>query len=268
MVKYAKKQPFLAFFSLLFIVFYTGCKKPVLSPETRILGKGGMGNSHTYPMNSKAAYLEALQHNLDGVEVDIQLTKDGQLIAFHSERLEEVTNMSGYVYDYTWQELQENCRYNDHRFKLYTLISLDEILEIFPAGAFLSLDVKLFIPNNEQASQYLSTYVQALKNVYNRKPDIVLESSFHYYAEILKTVHPQVPVFLVTNDVYQGMATAINLNLAGIVVPDTEANAAVMESARNKAIRIGIWQTAKNIHYSLDLKPDFFQTNNVSRFGK
>ena len=266
MVSLWKKYGFIGLFMLL--SGFSGCKKPEFSPVIKILGKGGMGNSHMYPMNSKASYMEALLYNLDGVEVDVQLTKDAQLAAFHTENLEATTNMTGRIYDYTWEELQEQCRYNNHRFRSYSLISLDEITEIYPPDALLSLDIKIFIPSDEEADAYMNAYINALRDLYTKHRNIMLESSSPYYARMLKAVNEQIPVLLVSNSASEGLDLVIDNELDGIVLPDTEANEDVMERARNHGMMVVIWETSKSIHYSLDLEPDFFQATSVKRFGR
>ena len=38
---------------------------------------------------------------VDGIELDVQLTKDGELVVIHDEKIDRTTDGSGYVKDYT-----------------------------------------------------------------------------------------------------------------------------------------------------------------------
>lgn len=42
----------------------------------------------------------------DGIELDVQLTKDGELVIIHDETVDRVSDGSGYVRDYTLAELK------------------------------------------------------------------------------------------------------------------------------------------------------------------
>lgn len=43
----------------------------------------------------------------DGVELDVQLTKDGELVVAHDEWIDRVSNGSGRIADYTLEELKK-----------------------------------------------------------------------------------------------------------------------------------------------------------------
>ncbi|MDD6193875.1 MAG: glycerophosphodiester phosphodiesterase family protein [Lachnospiraceae bacterium] len=66
------------------------------------------GLSMKCPENTLLAFEKAAQiPNIRGIELDVQLTKDGQVVVFHDETLERVTCGSGRLMDYTLQELRE-----------------------------------------------------------------------------------------------------------------------------------------------------------------
>ena len=41
----------------------------------------------------------------DGIELDVQMTKDGELVVIHDETINRVSNGKGWVKDYTYEEL-------------------------------------------------------------------------------------------------------------------------------------------------------------------
>ncbi len=59
----------------------------------------------TIPENSMAAFSSAIEHGY-GIEFDIQLTKDEQIVVFHDDTLNRVCGIDGRVDDYTYEELQ------------------------------------------------------------------------------------------------------------------------------------------------------------------
>jgi glycerophosphoryl diester phosphodiesterase len=64
------------------------------------------GSSGTYAEHTRAAYLQALADGVDGVECDVHLSRDGQLVCIHDTTLERTTSGSGDVADHTVAELR------------------------------------------------------------------------------------------------------------------------------------------------------------------
>ena len=55
-----------------------------------------------YPENTLLAFEKAMNvQGLTGIELDIQLTKDGELVVIHDERVDRTTEGIGFVRDYT-----------------------------------------------------------------------------------------------------------------------------------------------------------------------
>ncbi|NRG45209.1 glycerophosphodiester phosphodiesterase [Bacillus sp. CRN 9] len=65
------------------------------------------GLSGHYPENTMAAFQAAMDSGADGIELDVQMTKDGQLVIIHDERIDRTTDGNGYVKDFTYEELNE-----------------------------------------------------------------------------------------------------------------------------------------------------------------
>ena len=65
------------------------------------------GASSYAPENTMSAFRLGLEMGANGIETDVQRTKDGVLVLFHDDTLTRVTGQSGSVKDYTYAELQE-----------------------------------------------------------------------------------------------------------------------------------------------------------------
>lgn len=66
------------------------------------------GFSGKYPENTLLAFLKAVEEGCDGIEMDVHLTKDGEVVIIHDEKLDRTcTNGTGYVRDYTLKELKQ-----------------------------------------------------------------------------------------------------------------------------------------------------------------
>lgn len=65
------------------------------------------GCSQCYPENTITSFTKAMEiPGLAGIELDIQLTKDGELVVIHDERVDRTTDGIGFVRDYTLKELK------------------------------------------------------------------------------------------------------------------------------------------------------------------
>lgn len=59
------------------------------------------------PENTMAAFKKALAINADGIELDVQLTKDGELVICHDHTIDRTSNGTGWIKDFTLAELRQ-----------------------------------------------------------------------------------------------------------------------------------------------------------------
>ena len=64
------------------------------------------GASAHAPENTMTAFQLALDVHADGIELDVMLSKDGEVVVIHDDTVDRTTDGSGRVKDMTWQELQ------------------------------------------------------------------------------------------------------------------------------------------------------------------
>ena len=65
------------------------------------------GFSGIYPENTMLAFRKAIEIGADGIELDVHLSKDGQVMIIHDEALKRTTGLDGVVSDYTRAELEK-----------------------------------------------------------------------------------------------------------------------------------------------------------------
>ena len=65
------------------------------------------GASGYAPENTLDAFRKAVEMGADGIELDVQMTKDGELVVIHDETINRVSNGKGWVKDYTYEELKK-----------------------------------------------------------------------------------------------------------------------------------------------------------------
>ncbi|MCM3389157.1 glycerophosphodiester phosphodiesterase [Ureibacillus chungkukjangi] len=91
------------------------------------------GYSAKYPENTLAAFRAAADLPIDGVEFDVHLTKDQQVVVIHDESINRTSNGQGFVKDMTLQALRgfDYGGWFSKEFAGETIPTLSEVLTIF-----------------------------------------------------------------------------------------------------------------------------------------
>ena len=67
---------------------------------------GHRGASGYAPENTLPAFKMAADMGADGVELDIQMTKDGEIVVCHDETIDRTSSGKGWLKDFTFDELR------------------------------------------------------------------------------------------------------------------------------------------------------------------
>lgn len=102
------------------------------------------GASGTHPENTMAAFKKAVSLPIEGVELDVHLSKDGVPVVIHDEAVDRTTDGAGFVKDLTFDELKEldAGSWFSEEFRGERIPSLREVLELF-AGTGHRLNIEL-----------------------------------------------------------------------------------------------------------------------------
>jgi glycerophosphoryl diester phosphodiesterase len=103
------------------------------------------GSAGTHPENTMIAFYEAERVGADGIELDVQLTKDGQIVVIHDETIDRTTDGTGWVKDFTYRELQQfNAVYKfADQYDVCRIPLLEEVLAwIHPTSLLLNIELK------------------------------------------------------------------------------------------------------------------------------
>ena len=88
------------------------------------------GCSQRYPENTQLAFEKALElKSLEGIELDIQLTRDGELVVIHDERVDRTTEGIGFVRDYRLTELKRLHIYADEN-PSQCILTMEEVFDL------------------------------------------------------------------------------------------------------------------------------------------
>ncbi|KAJ3351267.1 hypothetical protein GGF32_004403 [Allomyces javanicus] len=83
----------------------TGFRMTAAAKRPRCLGHRGV--AALYPENTMASFQAALAAGADGIELDIRMTKDHEIVVLHDTTLDRTTTGKGNVTDRTWDEVKQ-----------------------------------------------------------------------------------------------------------------------------------------------------------------
>ena len=103
------------------------------------------GYSRMAPENTLLAYRSAIEAGADMVEMDINLTRDGELVLIHDHFLERTTNGIGLIQDYTLDEIKQlDAGYHfQPRVEGACIPTVEEAIQLInKAGVLVCLEIK------------------------------------------------------------------------------------------------------------------------------
>lgn len=155
------------------------------------------GFSGKYLENTMESFQAAYEAGADGIELDVQLTQDGEVIIFHDATLDRLTNTSGWIAEWTAQELS-NVRMpqmTENGMKMYAIPTFDEYMEWAQEKELITnIEIKSITSEDYGLERKVLKYIQE----YGVEEKIVI-SSFHKDALLrVKEINPTMECGLLT----------------------------------------------------------------------
>ena len=158
------------------------------------------GASGYAPENTLEAFALAVRQGADGIELDVQLSSDGIPVVIHDETIDRVTEKTGYVKDYTLQELKELIVLKD-KFPEYgqsKIPTLKEVLEtVKPSGIQVNIELKTGIYWYPDIEKKVAEIVEET----GMKEKIIYSSFNHYSVQRIKEIVPDADTAYLYSDV-------------------------------------------------------------------
>ena len=273
--KFVNTLSILVFIIVLYL-FYTNVKPEIRNLNRNtigILGHRGMSKSYHYPGNSLPSILEALRIGALGCELDIQLTKDGSLVAYHHKDLDQNTNFEGAIRDYEADELK-NCYYKGDYVEKVSLVLVDQLFELLGKNSkyIFSFDCKFNIDDEKDRIAYYIEFIDAIEMLINKHlldNRIFIESDHVDFHHLLKLRKINVRQFITGKGVEKGLRIASKLGLFGIGVGSRISKKEV-EKAHNLGVYVMTWTPTNAFSNAQAVRknPDYIQTAYLTHLVK
>lgn len=137
------------------------------------------GYSALYPENTMLAFKEAEKAGADGLELDVQLTKDGEVVVIHDEKIDRTTDGTGFIKNLTLKELRQyNACYKFKKLQGKTPIpTLEEVFQWMQTNRLIC---NIELKNGVFRYQGMEEKVIELIEKYQLAKRIVVSSFNHY----------------------------------------------------------------------------------------
>lgn len=149
------------------------------------------GNKSEYPENSLAAFQSAVELGVEGIELDVHLSKDNEMVVIHDETLDRTTNKSGEVQTLTLAELkQANLLNVDGSVSEELLPTLAEVLNLLDELTFTG-DLNIELKTDQNEYQGIEKRVKELIESKPRNYTIIYSSFNWHTINRMKKLEPQ-----------------------------------------------------------------------------
>lgn len=176
--------------------------------------------------NTLPSFQKAMEIGVDGIELDVRLTADGELVVIHDEAIDRTTNGNGLVSQFSLKELKA-FRINS----TLEIPTLSEVLNIIDKKCFVNIELKEY-ETADKVVALINEFI--IDENWNYSHFIV--SSFNWHAlQNVRVLNPEIPI---------GVLTETDLEMAFIFAKFLKADAIIS-------------------HYSLINEPEVIEIQNA-----
>jgi glycerophosphoryl diester phosphodiesterase len=144
---------------------------------------GHKGASALAPENTLASFKKAIELGVDMIELDVRNTKDEQIVVIHDETLDRTTNGTGFIHDYTLEEIKslDAGSWFDPKFRDEKVPTIKEVLDLVAGRCKVLIEIKhMDHPHYEDFAEKLIEIIKQEKDGYKW---IILQTYENQYLE-------------------------------------------------------------------------------------
>ncbi|MCD6366574.1 MAG: hypothetical protein J7L46_03440 [Bacteroidales bacterium] len=264
---------------IVFLLFFSSCRKENIeinnlnNNKVCVLGHGGMGSEQIYPIDSYQSILKCLFVGADGTEMDVQMTKDSVLVAFHDPDLSDKTNLKGVINSLTWNEIK-NTKYTTVPYADYKVVSLNELFDNMGNihNYMFSFDCKLYTVNSD-LNQFYDIFIRAIDRLvdqYSLRENVLIESTSASFLKKFEIFDNSYKLFYYPSSFEQGLKIATDWHFYGITISTEHITCSQVEIAHDNNLFVTIWgiHSRRGNTDAVAKNPDFIQTDRVKHLVK
>ena len=239
--------------------------------EIEVIGHGGMGIKGLTPINSLKSFEKAIDSGADGVELDIQMTKDNVFVVFHNEKLQDDSNKEGRIFEKNWSEIND-AKFSSATIPQHQILSLDELLKCldYNSDLILILDIKTYKSTLSEAK--IEEYSNALIAIIKKQGienQVLLEFNDLEFARSVQLKNSNLKIFAYNVFEY-AFEKASEYGFYGITLSMDNVTAAEILKAHDNDLRVALFganSKSKN-RAAIEMNPDYIQTDELKHLDR
>ena len=203
--------------------------------------RGASGWDRQYaPENTMPAFRKAVEMGADGIELDVQLTKDGEIVICHDERIDRTSRGHGWLKDFTLAELNEIDFGKPH--VEYGFVEIPTLREFLEFAKPLDITVNIELKTGVLYYEDLEEKTAAMVSGYGMD-DRVIYSSFNYYSlQKLKRIVPDTKISLLMGEDFVRVPEDVqSLNACAVHPAEHIVDRAYIENCHAHGIKVHAW---------------------------
>ncbi|WP_019552570.1 glycerophosphodiester phosphodiesterase [Propionispira raffinosivorans] len=161
--------------------------------------RGASGWDTQYaPENTMKAFQKAWDMKADGIEFDVQLTQDGEIVIVHDERIDRVSDQHGWVKDFSLQELKQMNFGQVH--PEYGFTEIPTLTELFYWMQNNKLTMNIELKTGLIYYPCLEEKTLELVRQFGLENRVLYSSFNHYSLKRIKEINPQAEIGLLCGE--------------------------------------------------------------------
>ena len=211
------------------------------------------GYSKKYPENTMLAFEKAIEVGADGIETDVHLSKDGELVITHDETLDRVSTGTGMVGSHTYKELLEfdfGIK-KGPEFKGQKIPRLIDLIKLIKEkDLFLNIEIKIGFPLYPGIEEKVLDLI-----IKEDILDKVIISSFnHYSLALLRNLNKNIKLApLYVSAIYRPYDYAKSFG-ANYIHPNYQVvNEDIVKESHSNGVKVNMY-TVNDLKVALGLK--------------
>lgn len=206
-----------------------------------IINYAHRGASAYCPENTMAAFSKAIELGATGIETDVQLTADDQLVLIHDESLLRTTGIDKYVKDVTLAEIQQldAGSWFNQSFKGEKIPTLDELMQLVKKH-----QIKLNIEIKSGVVLYPDIEKKVIEKIYEYElqHDVIISNFNHYSLALCKQIDASIPIgILYMEGLYRPWDYAASLQAEALHAPRYAVTPEWVQEAKQHGIIYNVW---------------------------
>ncbi|WP_053368128.1 glycerophosphodiester phosphodiesterase [Bacillus sp. FJAT-27245] len=225
------------------------------------------GSKGTHPENTLEAFKEAIRLGVNGIELDVHLSKDGELVVIHDETVDRTTNGLGKVRDMTLGELKglDAGSWFGWEFQGAAIPALDEVLELLAGtGIMLNVEIKSDVIPYEGIEQKVLEVLER----HSYKEHAIISSFNHYSLKKIRELDSEIETAILFMEVlHEPWVYAKTIGAFGLHVHLPVAYTEMARTATNLRVPVRVFTVnkEKNMRELIDLGVDTIMTDYPER---